>query len=322
MTAIELLTELKKQPLSLLNSIEVPETPEGATTRHFYLVRQAAEKLARKRVYEWHDYPIRSNYTVKCQLEYDRAPIEQIPSSSSLDTNSYQQLSAIFASLAPGTNEINGMPSTWVWTNRRLGNKMSETYLVYPTKSTDNRLGAMKVYHNKNPKIVESNSDYQNSISHLRCIVNAIKIFTDADRCLDFLEIISCIHELNQVESVYIFCSDKSKHEQWSKSYEKIKGVFTEIGSVYDVLIQDIHQSEANLTSVTILAPSSNMKSHEIDPTFIYSQLLKEILIDIEKEDTEKQKLIDFCREQHPQNDSELEFINEFDRDYLKQSPL
>ncbi|CAF4947960.1 unnamed protein product [Rotaria sp. Silwood1] len=90
-----------------------------------------------------------SNYTVKCQLEYDRAPIEQIPSSSSLDTNSYQQLSAIFASLAPGTNEINGMPSTWVWTNRRLGNKMSETYLVYPTKSTDNRLGAMKVYHNK-----------------------------------------------------------------------------------------------------------------------------------------------------------------------------
>ncbi|CAF3661001.1 unnamed protein product [Rotaria sp. Silwood1] len=149
MTAIELLTELKKQPLSLLNSIEVPETPEGATTRHFYLVRQAAEKLARKRVYEWHDYPIRSNYTVKCQLEYDRAPIEQIPSSSSLDTNSYQQLSAIFASLAPGTNEINGMPSTWVWTNRRLGNKMSETYLVYPTKSTDNRLGAMKVYHNK-----------------------------------------------------------------------------------------------------------------------------------------------------------------------------
>ncbi|CAF3641581.1 unnamed protein product, partial [Rotaria sp. Silwood1] len=172
------------------------------------------------------------------------------------------------------------------------------------------------------PKIDESNSDYQNSISHLRCIVNANKIFTDADRCLDFLEIIPRIHELNQVESVYIFCSDESKHEQWSKSYEKIKGVFTEIVSVYDVLKQDIHQYEANLTSVTILAPSSNMKSHEIDPTFIYSQLLKEILIDIEKEDTEKQKLIEFCREQYPQNDSELEFINEFDRDYLKQSPL
>ncbi|CAF3655947.1 unnamed protein product [Rotaria sp. Silwood1] len=64
------------------------------------------------------------------------------------------------------------------------------------------------------------------------------------------------------------------------------------------------------------------MKSNEIDPTFMYSQLLKEILIDIEKEDAEKQKLIKFCREQYSQNDSELEIINEFDQDYLKQSPL
>ncbi|CAF2667994.1 unnamed protein product [Rotaria sp. Silwood2] len=97
MTAIELLTELKKQPLSLLNSVEAPEMLEGATIRYFYLVRQAAEKLARKRVYEWHDYPIRPNYTVKCQLEYDRAPIEQTSTASSVNTNSYQQLSTIFA---------------------------------------------------------------------------------------------------------------------------------------------------------------------------------------------------------------------------------
>jgi hypothetical protein len=78
MTALELLSELKNQPLNMIKSIESPDMPPEANVRHFYLVRQAAEKFARKRVYAWHDYPIRQNYIVKCQLEYDRYPIEQL----------------------------------------------------------------------------------------------------------------------------------------------------------------------------------------------------------------------------------------------------
>ena len=75
MTAMQLLTELKKQPINLLKFIESPEVPENSKTRHFYLVQQSAEKLARKRIYEWHDYPIREDYLVKCQLEYDRVTV-------------------------------------------------------------------------------------------------------------------------------------------------------------------------------------------------------------------------------------------------------
>jgi hypothetical protein len=42
------------------------------------------------------------------------------------------------------------MPSEWIWTNRRLGKRMSNVYLVYPSESTDDRLGAMKIYHDLN----------------------------------------------------------------------------------------------------------------------------------------------------------------------------
>jgi hypothetical protein len=38
------------------------------------------------------------------------------------------------------------MPSEWIWTNQRLGKTMSDVYLVYPSESIDDRLGAMKVY--------------------------------------------------------------------------------------------------------------------------------------------------------------------------------
>jgi hypothetical protein len=99
MTAMELVTELKKQPLNLLKFIETPEVPEGSKTRHFYLVRQAAEKLARKRVYEWHDYPIREDYLVKCQLEYDRVTVTELSSNSSAITlqTENQRLRTLFA---------------------------------------------------------------------------------------------------------------------------------------------------------------------------------------------------------------------------------
>jgi hypothetical protein len=55
-----------------------------------------------------------------------------------------------FVALSHGDDEIYGMPSEWIWTNRRLGKTMSNVYLVYPSESTDNRLGAMKVYHHQN----------------------------------------------------------------------------------------------------------------------------------------------------------------------------
>ena len=38
------------------------------------------------------------------------------------------------------------MPSEWVWTNRRLGSSDSHVFLVYPSDSSDGRLGAMKVF--------------------------------------------------------------------------------------------------------------------------------------------------------------------------------
>jgi len=102
MSAMELVTELKKQPLNLLQFIETPEVPEGSKTRHFYLTRQAAEKLARKRIFEWQDYPIRADYLIKCQLEYDRVPATELSSnpSSPLVTASQtenQRLRTLFA---------------------------------------------------------------------------------------------------------------------------------------------------------------------------------------------------------------------------------
>lgn len=52
--------------------------------------------------------------------------------------------------LSPSDGEIAGMPSEWMWTNRRLGKGTTNVYLVYPSNLADDRLGAMKIYHKPN----------------------------------------------------------------------------------------------------------------------------------------------------------------------------
>jgi hypothetical protein len=79
--------------------------------------------------------------------------------------------------------------------------------------------------------IEENNKDCCNTISQLRRIVNTINIFTDGDQCVKFIDDIqnekACmiisgalgehmvprIHDKLQVNSIFIFCGNKDRHE-------------------------------------------------------------------------------------------------------------
>ena len=102
--------------------------------------------------------------------------------------------------------------------------------------------------------IDESSNDYQNIIRYIRDDVNNIKTFTDSEQCIQFLEtkvdikvcmtisgslgqkVVPCIHNLPQVDSVFIFCNNKTYHEGWAKDWSKIKGVFSEIEPLQEAL--------------------------------------------------------------------------------------
>ncbi|CAF2935718.1 unnamed protein product [Rotaria sp. Silwood2] len=190
------------------------------------------------------------------------------------------------------------------------------------------------------PNINVSNEDCANSIAQLRQIVNLIKTFTDPDQCVDFLlevkvekiflivsdsfgqYIIPLIEQITELDSIYVFCGDKSNHEQWAEKYSKVRGVFTRIELICQELIQDIRQSNNHLSPISIVSASSAASLSELDPSFMYSQLLKENLIDINYDDNSKKDLAKFCRLQYSGNQSELNVIDEFERDYYSHSPI
>lgn len=190
--------------------------------------------------------------------------------------------------------------------------------------------------------INELSADYQNSIIRLRAVVNTIDTFTNIKKCVDFLvdikdekvflivsgslgqEVVPMVEPLIQLDSIYIFCSHKAKHEIWVKQFQKVKGVFTSIDPICVLLKTDIKNCNHDMVAISIMSTInlSDSSSDRLDQSFMYSQLLKENLLEIERSTEEKQELIDFCRIQYAGNPTELKIIDEFDHSYHLHSPI
>jgi hypothetical protein len=115
---------------------------------------------------------------------------------------------------------------------------------------------------------------------------------------------------------------DKQKHQQWASNFDKIGGVFTKIEDLCKVLKVDVRQSEQDLTPMSIISSSSTTDLNELDPSFMYSQLLKEILLEDKSTSLEKKQLVDFCRLHYAGNDEELKVIDEFEQKYPRPSVI
>ncbi|CAF3605602.1 unnamed protein product [Rotaria sp. Silwood1] len=174
-----------------------------------------------------------------------------------------------------------------------------------------------------------SNDDFKTSIQHLQHIVASITTFTNAQECVKFLndiknekifmivsgtlgqQIVPKVESWPQIDSIYVFCGNKSVHEQWAKKILKIKGVHTKIEHICEVLKIDRNRCDQAMISVSF---------NGLDPLFMYTQLLKETLLEIEDDDAKSIKdLVDYCRlhEDIPKDE-----IKKFQSEYRDHTPI
>ncbi len=115
------------------------------------------------------------------------------------------------------------------------------------TSATERRIVQNFVLIWLSDDIDKSDVKFQNAIIQLRRFANIINIFTDPDQCVDFLSeitnekayilisgilgqrIVPLIHDISQLDLVYIFCENTSQEKQWVQEWSKVKGVFTQI---------------------------------------------------------------------------------------------
>jgi tetratricopeptide (TPR) repeat protein len=191
--------------------------------------------------------------------------------------------------------------------------------------------------------IDKENTDCQNTITQLRRVVNDVNTFTDGDQCIQFINtithnktcmiisgslgqhIVSRVHNMSQVDSIFIFCGNRKRHEEWVKEWFKIKGVFTEIKPICEALKQASQQCEQNAISISFVATNGNASSQNLDrldPMFMYTKIMKEILLNIEFKQQHFKQFVDSCREVFDGNEKELKYVDQLEQKYLDQTPI
>jgi tetratricopeptide (TPR) repeat protein len=183
----------------------------------------------------------------------------------------------------------------------------------------------------------------QNTITQFRRVTNTIETFTDRDQCIDFLtdtcnenviliisdalcrSIVPLIHDVTQLHTIFIFCENEARYERWAKGWPKINDVFTQVTSICQGLEKLARESKQNAISISVMDTSgdvANKKLDQLDSPFMYTQILKEILLTINFEQIHFQEFIQHCRDVPNGNSLKLKDIEEFEQKYHDKTPI
>ncbi|CAF3810641.1 unnamed protein product [Rotaria sp. Silwood1] len=205
--------------------------------------------------------------------------------------------------------------------NRQRLRQMAENYLVIWVDSNINM----------------ENEDCQNTLAQLRSVVNKVDPCATAEQCIDKLQenseetsfvissgalgqhLVPDIHGMPKLDGIYIFCGNKQHHQEWAKHWPKIKGVHTTIKSICEKLAVAVKKCNQDQVTVSIISANEGDSSedlNQLEPTFMYTQIFKEILLDMDHGQQVIKDLITFCQKKYQGNPEELRVIQEFERTY------
>ncbi|CAF3661554.1 unnamed protein product, partial [Adineta steineri] len=182
--------------------------------------------------------------------------------------------------------------------------------------------------------IDQADKDCKNTLAQLKSVVNDVNLCTEPDQCIQTLNnvdneqafvitsgslgqhLVPEIHGIPQLDAIYIFCSNKSRHEGWTQNWKKIKGIHTNIKDICKALQLAVKQCDQDTIAVSFLTineMASTDNLNQLEPTFMYTQLFKEILLDIKYDRKAIKELAACCREAFAGNSVELQIIDKFE---------
>ena len=188
-----------------------------------------------------------------------------------------------------------------------------------------------------------NNTSCQNAIIQFQNFTHNISTFTDADECLDFLtdldgekvllvicvrewqNLVSLVHNIAQIHMIFIFHIEETTCNQWLKQWFKIRGLFIDMTLVIEALQTAIRQCEQNAIPVSFMpvtSSTSEMNLNQLDCSFMYTQILKEIFLTIKFDHQYITKFIDYCCEHIAINDFEVNKFKLFEKIYRTQTPI
>ncbi|CAF3534067.1 unnamed protein product [Rotaria socialis] len=133
-------------------------------------------------------------------------------------------------------------------TSKQNTEKTTTTTTTVAASSTALRARRSRIVQNYlvvwlDANIDEKKEHFQKSLVELRKIVVTLDLFTDVDQCIEYLKRIDdqkiflitsgllgqktvpLIHDMVQVDTIFVFCINKDRHKVWAKDWSKVEGV-------------------------------------------------------------------------------------------------
>ena len=185
--------------------------------------------------------------------------------------------------------------------------------------------------------IDESSTDCQHSLQQLRTVITEVTLFTESDACIQYLQSVKDekvfviasgslgkdflprVHSMVQVNTIFIFCRDRVRHKPWSNQWFKIGDVYTRIEPICEALRQSTKRCNQDHTPMSFLlrtARGSTPSLNQLEPSFMYTHLFKNAILDMKHERQARDDFVKYCRERRTNIPSDLKLIEEFERDY------
>ena len=193
-------------------------------------------------------------------------------------------------------------------------------------------------------RISETDDDYRNYIQKLKEIVNTVNTFVSVDQCIDFISeipdetafmitsgaltqtAVSVIDNMTQISGIYIFCGNEARHEKWAKEWPKVKGVFTDIQPICEALKNAAQDCDQNAVSISF-APTGDATinindKNTLDCSFMYTQILKDILLTIDFDHGHIMDFVKYCRIELSGNSKQLQIVDQIEKKYRDHEPI
>ncbi|CAF4154525.1 unnamed protein product, partial [Adineta steineri] len=130
------------------------------------------------------------------------------------------------------------------------------------------------------------------------------------------------IHDIPQLHSVYIFSNNESQHEEWTTKWQKIKSFHTDIDDLCQSLkigIKQLNQDSIAMSFITVNEMASTDNLNQLEPTFMYTQIFKDILLGMKHDEQAIKQFIDYCRKNNSMSPIN---IDRFEKEYHAQSAI
>jgi hypothetical protein len=137
--------------------------------------------------------------------------------------------------------------------------------------------------------------------------------------------IISIVQNISQVNCVYIFSENNVPYEKWAKEWPKVAGVYADITLICEAIRQAREDCDYNNVSITFAKKTdvaSGPNHDTLDPSFMYTQILKEILLTIDFDQGHIKEFLTYCREQFDGNHTELKNVDKIEKEYRRHQPI